>query len=87
MGKHAANFEQKVEWLVRHPFLVKKWPDRFVERLMIAGMRTDGLIARGTNDWDLGDFGKLVMEARDRIKRRAKERHDQIHGVTGPPSP
>lgn len=69
MGTHRSSFQQKVDWMIKHQSLWKGWPMGTSDKAIIAKMREDGLISSHSNDYDVGDFGKLVAEARSQLKK------------------
>lgn len=74
MGKHASSFEEKVEWLCQHPQYWKNWPcATYTDDEIIEFMRKDALVSAKANNYDIGDFGKLIAEARSRNKRKARK--------------
>ena len=71
MGFHLSTSEEKIQWLVRHPDVWRGWPvGGHIDRAIKDGMRRDGLISPGAHDYDIGDFGKLIAEARARLRKR-----------------
>lgn len=69
MGKHLSSLNQKVEWLIVHPEVWRGWP-RFAgqDDLIIEAMRKDGIVSQGAHNFDIGDLGKPIAEARMRIR-------------------
>lgn len=71
MGAHKSNFQEKVNWLVKHPELWKGWPvGRYTDDQIIERMRTDGLVSKLANNYDIMDFGKLIAAAREKLKHQ-----------------
>lgn len=73
MGKALSTFQQKVDWMVKHQEAWACWPkaarsDDQIKQMMT----TDGLISKNSNSWDILDFGRLVMAAREKVKKLRK---------------
>jgi len=70
MGAHRSSFEQKVQWLVDHPELCRAWPNPpATDAAIVTLMKDAGLISWGAHNYDIGDFGKAVAEARARLRK------------------
>lgn len=70
MGKALSTFQQKVDWMVSHQEVWACWPKaaRSDDQIKLL-MTKDGLISKNSNSWDILDFGKLVMAAREQVKK------------------
>jgi len=73
MGAPNSSFQQKVDWMVQHEHYWRHWPtSAFTDDEIKGLMRRDGLISDKANNYDIMDFGKLVMAAREQLR---KDRH------------
>ena len=73
MGRHKSDFAQKVAWMVDHQKLWQGWPEgKLDDEAIIDRMRVDGLVSPKVSKYGIGDFGKLVMEARAILRKKQK---------------
>lgn len=71
MGAPMSSIEQKIDWLVRHPDVWRGWPAaNHTDAQIIDLMRADGLISYHANNNDIMDFGRLIAEARSRLRHK-----------------
>lgn len=68
MGTHKSSFNARVDWMAAHPEVWAGWPTRTQDRFIIQHMREAGLISEKSKDHVIGDLGKLIAAAKNKVR-------------------